>query len=388
MALLVHHHASGTLLRVSLPRIHVSGDAYTQGVQHGEQLKARVLHNLDVYFHRFQYEVKLSRAQTLEMAARIAGNIAHFNPQYAEAIRGIADAVGREYLEISALNARYEILYYGYGEQGLVNAGMAARGIKTDGCTLFAVLPEAMATGHLTMGQNWDYIVGVQGALVHTTHPDGLETLCFTEAGIYGGKIGFNSLGIGVCISGLVSMDDDWSRPVKPTHLRLHEILRSRTFDEAVAVVSDASRACSTNFMIGAAPNQIVDIETAPNGVRQLSCTLGSMAHTNHFLEPDKLGIVEPPSEHRPHSYYRQDVMTRLLESKRPLEIADLQGFLKNREDDPDGICRYPNMDEPEEDRTQTIAGIILDLQTRELWISDGPPDANPFEHHKLEANA
>jgi isopenicillin-N N-acyltransferase-like protein len=377
---------------MTLPLIFVRGDAYSQGVQHGEQLRDRVLHNLELYFHRFQYEVKLSRAQTLEMARVIAGNIEHFEPQYAEAMRGIAAAVGREYLEIAALNARYEILYYGYGEQGLVNAGLStrdsARTVKTDGCTVFAVLPEAMATGHLTMGQNWDYIVGVKGALVRTTHPDGLEHLAFTEAGIYGGKIGVNSEGVGVCISGLVSMDDDWSRAVKPTHLRLYEILRSRTFEDAVAVVSDDARACSTNFMIGAAPDKVVDIETAPNGIRRLSCNLGTMAHTNHFLEPDKLGIVEPPSERRPHSYYRQDLMTRLLESKRPLEISDIQEFLKNREDDPDGICRYPNLDEPEADRTETIAGIIMDLQTREMWVSDGQPDANPFVHYRLEVNA
>jgi isopenicillin-N N-acyltransferase like protein len=373
---------------VTLPRVHLSGTPFEQGLQHGHELKARVLHNLELYFYRFEHEVKLSRSQTLEMAARIAGHIERFNPDYTAGMRGIAEAVEREYLEIAALNARYEILYYGYGEQGLVNAGLQARGVKTDGCTLFAVLPEAMATRHLTMGQNWDYIDGVQGALVHTTHADGLESLAFTEAGIFGGKIGFNTAGIGLCISGLVSMDDDWSRPVKPTHLRLYEILRSRSFEAAMAVVSDASRACSTNFMIGAAPDQVVDIETAPNGVRQLSCTLGSMAHTNHFLEPEKLGITEPPSERRPHSYFRQNLMTDLLQSKRPLEISDLQEFLRNREDDPDGICRYPNLEEPEEDRVSTIAGIIMDVQTLEMWITDGQPDANPFEHHRLEVNA
>jgi isopenicillin-N N-acyltransferase like protein len=373
---------------MTLPLVKLSGTPFQQGVQHGEGLKDRVLHNLELYFYRFQHEVKLSRAQTLEMASRIAGHIEHFNPDYTAGMRGIAEAVGRDYLEIAALNARYEILYYGYGEQGLVNAGLQARGVKTDGCTLFAALPEAMATGHLTMGQNWDYIDGVQGALVHTVHSDGLESLAFTEAGIFGGKIGFNSAGIGLCISGLVSMDDDWSRAVKPTHLRLYEILRSRRFEEAKAVVSDASRACSTNFMIGAAPDQIVDIETAPNGVRQLSCTLGSMAHTNHFLDPKNLGITEPPSERRPHSYFRQNLMTDLLQSKRPLELSDLQEFLRNTEDYPDGICRYPNLEEPVEDRVETIAGVVMDLATRELWITDGHPDANPFEHYRLEVGA
>ncbi len=380
---------------MTLPLVKVSGTPYKQGVQHGQELKARVLHNLELYFYRFQNEIKLTRAETLEMAARVASHIERFNPDYAAGMRGIAEAVGRDYFEIAALNARYEILYFGYGEQGLKNAGLEGRfeqqlsqqfnQKKVDGCTLFAVTPEAMETGHLTMGQNWDWIVGVQGALLHTTHPNGLTSLAFTEAGIFGGKIGLNSAGVGVCISGLVSMDDDWSRPVKPTHLRCYEILRSKTFAEATQTVTEGDRACSTNFMIAAAPDQIVDLESAPNGVRTLECHLGSMAHTNHFLDPAALEISEPPSERRPHSYFRQELMTGLLQTKRPLRLVDLQEFLRNKEDYPDGICRYPNLDEPEEDRVETIAGIVMDLQTQELWITDGQPDVKPFERYRLE---
>ncbi len=378
---------------MTFPLIRLKGDAFHQGVQHGSELKERVLHNLELYFYRFENEIKLTRAQTLEMAGKVAGHIERFNPDYAAGMRGIAQAVGRDYLEIAALNARYEILYFGYGEQGLKNAGLEGRfdqhfnQKKVDGCTLFAALPEAMATGRLTMGQNWDWIVGVQGALMHTKHDDGLESLAFTEAGIFGGKIGFNSAGVGVCISGLVSMDDDWSRPVKPTHLRCYEILRSRTFEDAQRIVSEGERACSTNFMIAAAPNQIADFETAPHAVRMLTCVAGSMAHTNHFLEPQALGITEPPSERRPHSYFRQELMTRLMESKRPLEISDIQAFLSNKEDYPDGICRYPNLEEPEEDRVETIAGIIMDLQAKTMWVTDGHPDVKPFEQYSLVAD-
>ena len=377
---------------MSFPLIRLSGSAFNQGVQHGTELKDRVLHNLDLYFYRFENEIKLTRAQTLEMAGKVAGHIESFNPDYAAGMRGIAQAVGRDYLQIAALNARYEILYFGYGEQGLKNAGLEGRfnqrfnQKKVDGCTLFAALPEAMASGHLTIGQNWDWIVGVQGALIHTTFDDGLESLAFTEAGIFGGKIGFNSAGVGVCISGLVSMDDDWSRPVKPTHLRCYEILRSSSFEEAQRIVSEGERACSTNFMIAAAPDQVADLETAPHGVRMLECVTGSMAHTNHFVDPAALGVTEPPSERRPHSYFRQELMTRLMESKRPLEISDLQQFLSNKEDYPDGICRYPNLEEPEEDRVETIAGIIMDLQAKQMWVTDGHPDVKPFELYSLEA--
>ena len=78
--------------------------------------------------------------------------------------------------------------------------------------------------------------------------------------------------------------------------------------------------------------------------------------------------------------------MTRLMESKRPLEISDIQEFLSNKEDYPDGICRYPNLEEPEEDRVETIAGIIMNLQAKQMWVTDGHPDVNPFELYSLES--
>ena len=36
-------------------------------------------------------------------------------------------------------------------------------------------------------------------------------TLAFTEAGIFGGKIGLNSAGLGLAINGITTVDDDWA---------------------------------------------------------------------------------------------------------------------------------------------------------------------------------
>jgi hypothetical protein len=58
----------------------------------------------------------------------------------------------------------------------------------------------------------------VRGALLHTIEPDGMKTLGFTEAGIFGAKIGLNSAGIGLVINGMTTTDDDWSRLSLPFH--------------------------------------------------------------------------------------------------------------------------------------------------------------------------
>src|SRR6185503_18348358 len=125
-------------------------------------------------------------------------------------------------------------------------------------------------SGHLLMGQNWDWIPEVQGAMLHTREPDGLEILAFTEAGIVGGKIGLNSAGLGLAINGLLSTADDWSRLEMPFHVRCYEILRRRSLPEAVRLVVAGKRACSANFLLAQTPAQAVDVESAPDTVREL----------------------------------------------------------------------------------------------------------------------
>ncbi len=369
--------------------VELSGTPFEQGLAHGEALKDLIEHNIELYFYRFEKEAKLTREQTLSMAAKIARHFEKFSPAFSEGMRGISQSSGRNFFEIAALNARYEILYYQYGTVGLEKNGLtrvtaSPEHRRPDGCTLFAALPEATASGQLTMGQNWDWIENVKGALLRTKHHDGLETLGFTEAGIFAPKLGLNSAGLGLCISGLTSMDDDWSREARPTHARCWEILRSTSLEQAKSVIDDGTKACSTNFMVALAPDQAIDFETAPHGIRAVSCHQGSMAHTNHFLDPQSLNIIEPPSERRPHSYHRQKRMTELLQERRPLKLEDFKEFLADRDDDPDGICRYPNTEEPVEDRVATICGVIMNLETRTMWVSNGQPDVAPFTEYKL----
>ncbi|MCV4566995.1 hypothetical protein OFB72_31030, partial [Escherichia coli] len=82
------------------------------------------------------------------------------------------------------------ILYYQFAQDDtVVYHGHEA----PNGCTAFALLPAHSADGALWMGQNWDWIEDAKGALQHVTEPDGTRVLAFTEAGIFGGKIGLNS---------------------------------------------------------------------------------------------------------------------------------------------------------------------------------------------------
>jgi isopenicillin-N N-acyltransferase-like protein len=354
---------------MSLPVLHLSGTPYEQGLQHGQELKERIAHNIQVYFERFEREGQLPQEEVLARAVRYGQAIAAQNPDYLAGVRGVAHGSGLDLDQLLALNVRYEILYYQFS----VNA-------MADGCTAFAVLPGESTGGHLLLGQNWDWIPQVQGAVLHTFEPDGLETISFTEAGIVGGKIGLNSAGLGLAVNGLHTTDDDWSRLAQPFHLRCYEILRSREFDAAIQVVTGTHRACSTNFLMAQAPDRVADIEAAPDQVHWLGPENGCLVHTNHFLDPQALGVVEPPNKRRPSSYHRLHRLHHLLEVKRPLAIEDIQDYLRDHQAYPDSVCRHEHPDLPPEEQYRTVTSVIMDLHTRELHLSDGPPCQSVFQ--------
>ncbi|HYS71107.1 MAG TPA: C45 family peptidase, partial [Thermoplasmata archaeon] len=186
-----------------LPVLDLVGSPREQGLRHGAAAKDAIAENVRTYFARFEAVGHVSRPEIHRRASAYRRVIAESNADYAAAMDGIAEGSGQELLDIVALNVRYEILYSEFAHLGMEKAaaGPAAAG----GCTAFALLPSMTANGHLLLGQNWDWIPGVQGAFVHTREPDGLETLGFTEAGIVGTKIGLNSTGLGLVINGLMS---------------------------------------------------------------------------------------------------------------------------------------------------------------------------------------
>ncbi len=360
---------------MTLPVLHLRGTPYEQGLEHGKGLKDRVQHNVAVYFDRFKREVGLSRREVLVQATQFLEAIEAQNGDYYHGMQGIADAIGVPLPEVAALNARYEILYYQFGVLAVA-----------DGCTAFAVPPGATADGHLYLGQNWDWIPQVKGAVLHTEEPDGLQTISFTEAGIVGGKIGMNSAGLGLAINGLTSTDDDWSRLYKPFHVRCYEILRQASLPEAAAIVTDTARSCSANFMLAQVPDRTLNIEAAPASHYVSPSVNGCLVHANHFVDPDVLGVVEPPAEKRPNSEFRQARLAGLLSAGRRHTPEDLKRYLKDHEQAPNALCRHEDPEDPPEDHYITVTSVIMDLTAGHIWLSDGPPCEHAYQEYGFYA--
>jgi isopenicillin-N N-acyltransferase like protein len=358
---------------VTLPVVELHGDPIDQGRQHGLALRERIAHNVDLYYERFLREGLLPADEVRQRATHYLP-LLETHPEYFETMLGVAEASGQQLVDIAMLNVRYELLYYQYSVNPVGTP---------DGCTSFALLPEATASSHLLIGENWDWIPEVQGAVLHT-RSNGLETLSFTEAGIVGGKIGLNSAGLGLAVNGLLSTSDDWSRLVKPFHVRYYEMLRSSTLDAAVSVVTGLRRACSTNFVLAQAPGLAVNIEAAPDTCTTFGPRRGALAHTNHFLDPTHLGVEEPHSERRPHTYSRLARLEALFEDKRPLSVADVQSSLRDHDNFPDSVCRHEHPDDPPEEACVTVVSAVMELDEQTLWLADGPPCERYYDRFSL----
>lgn len=365
---------------MSLPYLKLSGSPYDQGLAQGQALSEAIAHNLEVYFRRFEVEGKLPPAEARKRGEIYFGAIKEQNPAYAHGIEGIAAGSGQALVDIATLNVRYEILYYQFAQEA---APSYIAHEAPNGCTAFAMLPAHTADGALWMGQNWDWIEDAKGAIQHITEEDGTKVLAFTEAGVFGGKIGLNSHGLGLCINGLVAGGDNWAGLGKPFHMRTFEALRSSTLSEAEACITQTPRTASGNFILGQG-NQAVDLEVAPTRVVRWADER-QLVHANHFVAPDQHGIQVPPIEWLDRSNHRHQRLELRLRAVQKPGLEDFQSALRDRDGAPYAVCRTPHQQEYDlGEPYRTVASVIMNLNTLKLWISDGPPHENPYQHYTL----
>ena len=361
---------------MSLFHFTFSGTTYEQGLAHGEALKESIKKNIEIYVIRFENETGISKNELLENSGIYLNILREQSPEYVNGMNGIAESSNLELLEIAMLNLRYELLYHALGKKLQSDA--------VDGCTSFAVLPEAAENNHLLVGQNWDWIPDVECMLTTSIDPDGLQRMAFTEAGIFGGKPGMNSEGVGLAVNGMYSTADDWSRFQKPFHLRCYEVLRSKNIEEALGALAGTPRSCTANFILGHASSRAVDIELAPDSLRLIDPVDGVLVHANHLVDPKEPGVSEPENPRRHLSEFRHSRMEKLLNEQKPLNVDIVQEILKDHDHQPQSLCRHRDDSLPESQHTITKTAMIMDLEERKMWVTNGQPCKTEFEEFAL----
>ena len=361
---------------MSLHHFTFTGSAYEQGLSHGEAMKESIENNISVYINRFENEARIATKELLNNAGIYLSILREQSPEYVNGITGIAESSKTDILKIAMLNLRYELLYDALGKRHLKEA--------IDGCTSFAILPSAAQNNHLIIGQNWDWIPGVDCVITTNKDVNGVRRLSFTEAGIFAGKPGLNSEGVGITVNGMYTTSDDWTRFGRPFHLRCYDVLRSHSMKKALESLMGTPRSCTANFIVGHSPKRAVDVELAPDNVRLIDPVYGILSHANHLSDPDLLGVSEPPNPHRHLSEFRQKRMEILLNEQKPLDIPTIQNILKDHENYPQSLCRHRDDTLPESQHTITKTAMIMDLEEKKMWVTDGQPCISEFEEFSI----
>ena len=301
-------------------------------------------------------------------------------------MEGVALGSKTRLSEITALNVRYELMYSQFAKIGLKPMP------RVDGCTAFGAMPEATVNHHLLMAENWDWIPQVEGLFLKIRPSSGPDVLCFTEAGVVGGKIGLNSEGIGLAINGLISNADDWERLRKPFHVRCSEILGSKTLSQAISTITRGGRSCSANFLLGQqtrlGAGKIVDIESAPRATGTLLPEDGILAHTNHFSNPKRLGVIQVLDEERKSTLNRFARITQLLRQMRSgngkMSMRRAGEMLRDHNGKPESVCRHENRTFPVDERYRTVVSVVMDLYSRQLQATLGSPCEEEYQTLRL----
>jgi isopenicillin-N N-acyltransferase-like protein len=208
--------------------------------------------------------------------------------------------------------------------------------------------------------------------------------VCLTQAGIPGGMTGLNETGVGVCVNGLTTPEDGRDLDGLPHHLRVRAILSSRTFTEALKPVMGTRHVGSTHFLIGHAGGEALGLEASPTRINTLNPEDGLYTHSNHFVGP----TTGPGFERKhPSTLFRAKRLERKIrQGNKPLDLALARDLLSDHFSHPNAICAHPDPDAQEIERVTTVASVVLALDRRTMYASDGPPCESPYEAYPLAA--
>lgn len=365
---------------MALPLVSVSGPPAECGEAYGAVAREQIGANLEAYRRRFRAQAGLHPSDLRRAGEAFrAATIAHF-PRIAAMLDGVAGGAGEPVAEIYALNARTELLYGRYEPAG-------------EGCTAVGVLGTHTASGHLLLGQNWDWHADQRGAmlLLHTTDERDHAVLTLAEAGMVA-KTGLNSAGLGQCLT-MLSCDRDGltDPPGVPYHVLARATLEADTLGWALRSACRSPRNASINLMIGLAGDprhgdpvtggELINLELVPGEVGVLHPVDGMITHANHLESAVPVHDIE--KDWGGSSLYRSARARRLMTpvvAAGKTEFTDLVTVLADHASYPQAICRHLDRRLPPLEDSQTVCSVLLDLDERRLGIADGQPCEHGYD--------
>ncbi len=383
------------------PNIHIPGrlTGRASGQLQGPAVRTHALHSRNTYARLFA-QCGIDWATACQRAMAYQTVIEALDPTLMREMEGLAEGCGLGVPEILALNCRTEILPPGFlGDTPLeARQALAANraaglpdwldaqpldpAIEAGECTAMAVSPAAAADGHIWLAQNWDWLGRQREALVllQASSASGMRFVTLTEGGMLA-KIGMNQHGFALGLN-ILRSHDDGKRPGVPVHVLLRHLLGlpsvAAVREELARIGRTLGFGAASNIPCADASGEVACFEVAPAGWAELPPEEGVVVHTNHFVCSPLLDAQAPVGQTL-SSHPRLDT-ARQHARQRPLDRARLEAFLRDESDGHLSICRSPDPALPPEGRVESVAGVVMDTITRQMWIAPDVPSRCDFE--------
>lgn len=337
-----------------VPVIELSGSARERGLAYGRAARDRIAFCISAYTKIFEaHGHSFGEARAIGRLSEAA--IRAYAPDYLEEMAAIADGAGVEYEDILALNNRSEVMFM-------------------NECTAFAVMPENTAGGHTLIGQTWDFLHILRGAMVILRIEGETGSLIlFTEAGLIGGK-GMNSHGLGLTLNALKSPFR--RKGTLPLHIRMRGALEQPALYAAYNRLVEGEIGCPACVTLAHRDGLAIAAEMTEGDVGPLLPEDGCILHTNYFLTPR---FAERDGNKRyGGTLSRQARVNQMLRGRKGVTVEYLKAVLGDHKGSPEGICRHaqnPGEGLP----AATNFGLVMDLTAGEAHFAENNPCENPF---------
>lgn len=267
----------------------------------------------------------------------------------------------------------------------------------SEGCTAIGVLGTHTGTGHLLLGQNWDWHPDQRDAilLLRTTDERGHTVLTLAEAGMLA-KTGLNSAGVGQCLTMLACDRDGLGAtrpPGVPYHVLARATLEADSLGWALRAACRSPRNASVNLLLGQAGEpgsdpaggELIDLELVPGDVGWLHPVDGMITHANHL--ETSLPVHDIQRDWGGSSLFRAARSRRLLAetvAAGKTTVDDLAAVFADHASFPHAICRHLDERLPPVERSQSVCSVLLDLSGRRFGIAQGPPCQHAYSWLEL----
>jgi isopenicillin-N N-acyltransferase like protein len=351
-----------------------AADARERGRQYGEAAREQIARSVAFYAESVARATGLPWQEILDRAPAWVPVIDGYLPDIGDELRGIAEGAGRSFEEILALNSRGELTK---GNPFAETDSTTDRSTNDDGCTSFAMLPQANALGRVWAGQNWDLWDGIADTIVvlRIAQPGKPTIICHVEAGQVG-RHGANSAGLALNANGL---------GVPGTFVR-RKVLESWDMHDALAAIFGVRQSLSSNLLLTHRDGFAIDVETTPGRHGWMYPTEGLLVHGNHFQS------FIPPQIEQSYKPFSVDSLYRTPRVEEGLSRARVDGTteeavqsivqttMSDHFSHPNAVCQHVDPRRHELDRYSTIVSSLVDLTIGTYRLTPGLPCSNSYQ--------